>query len=618
MRRAGVALAIAAGAALAAAAPPHARPHPHSRAALWPTFERLVAGFPIADDSGHAFTFPLLGGFEHPRPQLADIDGDGDLDLFVQEYPGRLIYFERTGPDGISPASYTWRSDRWLGLDVGEWSRLVDADGDGDLDLFAESPYSYMRWYRNDGGKRAARMVVVADSVRDVNGAPIFADRQNIAQFADLDCNGKLDMMLGRVDGTVARYEMASLDSAGPRFRHLIDRFEGIQIIGGDANQNGPPGPTLHGANTMALVDVDGDGDRDILWGDFFEPGILWIRNNGSCAAPSMRETPIPFPPGSPLRTSGYNAPAVADLDGDGRLDLLVGVIGGAYDPSTTSTANLYLMTQPAPGQWTIRTRRFLDMLDVGSESSPALGDIDGDGDLDLVIGNKTEPGAAGTASLYFLRNTGTAKAPAFRQSGTLPVAPGYHYAPALADLDGDGKLDLILGTWRDAVQYYRNDGTASAPHFALADSALVKITRGSHTTPALADLDGDGDLDLVVGESSGTLNYYRNDGTRTAPRFTLVSDEWLGVKAGARAVPRLVDLDGDRLLDLVIGTQAGPPLVYRNTGTKTQPAFAAETATVDWPQFSAPAFGDLDGDGRVDLLVGNAGGGLVYFHQLR
>ena len=617
MKRLGAALALAACAgALPAASPQAPAPQEPSR---WPAFERLVAGFPVTDDSGRAYTFPLLGGFEHPRPQLVDIDGDGDLDLFIQEYPGRLIFFERTGADGTSPASYSWRSDRWQDLDVGEWSRFVDADGDGDLDLFAESPYSYIRWYRNDGGPRAARLVMAADSVRDVDGAPIFADRQNIPQFADLDCNGRLDLMLGRVDGTVTRYEMASLDSArGPTFRHLVDRFEGIQIIGGDANQNGPPGPTLHGANTMALVDVDADGDRDILWGDFFEPGLLWIRNNGSCAAPNLRDTPIPFPPGKPLRTSGYNAPAVADLDGDGRLDLLVGVIGGAYDPSTTARANLYLLTQPTTGAWTVRTRQFLDALDVGSESSPALGDIDGDGDLDLVIGNKIEPGPAGSASLYLLRNVGSAKAPSFRSAGTLAVAPGYHYAPALADLDGDGRPDLILGTWRDAVQFYRNDGSPSAPHFTLADSALVRITRGSHTTPSLADLDGDGDLDLVVGESSGSLNYYRNDGTPSAPRFTLVSDEWLGVKAGARAVPRLVDFDGDGLIDLVVGRQAGPPLVYRNTGTRTAPELTADPVVVDWPPFSAPAFGDLDGDGRLDVLVGNAGGGVVYFHQQR
>jgi len=573
-------------------------------------FTRSVDAVPVRDTAGHPYALPFLGGLERPRPQLADIDGDGDLDLFVQDRPGRMMFLEREG------SRWRWRTDRWQDLDVGEWSRLVDVDADGDLDLLAESPFSYIRWYRNDGGPKAPRLVLAADSLRDVDGAPVFADRQNIPQLADLDCNGKLDLLLGRVDGSVARYEMASLDPAtGPRFQLLTERFENILIIGGEAADTLPTAgpvsrPSLHGANTMAVSDVDQDGDPDLLWGDFFEPGLLWIRNSGTCAAPSMKEKPEPFPVGAPLRTSGYNAPTVADMDGDGDVDMLVGVIGGAYDPNRTSTDNLYYLEQVAPGQWRIRSARFLDGLDVGSESSPALGDIDGDGDLDLLVGNRIAPGDRATASLTLFRNTGTAAAPAFQDAGPLAVRPGYQYAPALADLDGDGDPDLVLGTWRDALQYYRND----AGTFTLADSALVRLTRGSHTTPTLGDLDGDGDLDLLVGESSGTLNFYRNDGTPSAPRFTLVSDEWEGIRPGRRSVPRLTDLDGDGDLDLVVGTEAGPPAIYLNRGSRIAWAFEPGGSAPDWPAFSAPVFGDLTGDRAPDLLVGGGSGGLQLY----
>src|SRR5690606_21579302 len=291
----------------------------------------------------------------------------------------------------------------------------------------------------------------------------------------------------------------------------------------------------------------------DILWGDFFEPGLLWIRNDGGCGAPSMRGQPVPFPVGNPIRTSGYNAPTAGDLDGDGDLDFLVGVLGGAYNPTRTARDNLYLLEQSSRGVYEVRTSRYLDGFDLGSETAPVLADLDADGDLDLVVGNKIEPEGE-TGGLFFLENTGSASAPAFRMRGKLPVAAGYHYAPAFGDLDADGDLDLLLGTWRDALLHYRNDGTASAPRFVLADSALVQLTRGSHAAPTLGDLDGDGDLDLLVGEASGAVNHYRNEGSPSAPRFVLVTDEWEALKGTRRTAPRLVDLDGDGDLDVVVG----------------------------------------------------------------
>ncbi|HEU4827680.1 MAG TPA: FG-GAP-like repeat-containing protein [Gemmatimonadales bacterium] len=588
---------------------------------MLPPLERRITAIPIADSTGRHFALPFLGGLERPRPQLVDIDGDGDLDLFIQEYTGRMTFFERS--DSAGTPSWTWRTDRWEALEIGDWSRFIDLDGDGDQDVLSESPYSFIRWYRNDGTPQKARFTLAADTLYDVKDEPIFADRQNIPQLGDLDCNGRIDLMLGRVDGTITRFELRGIEGNAPRFGFVTDRFEGIQILGGDATPGGPPPmaipgaggitPSLHGANTMALVDLDRDADLDILWGDFFEPGLLWIRNNGGCSSPSMREAPVPFPVGNPLRTSGYNAPTPGDLDGDGDLDFLVGVLGGAYNPTRTARDNLYLVEQTTPAAFEVRTTRFLDGFDLGSESSPTLFDLDADGDLDMLVGNKIEPEGE-VAGLYLLENVGSAKAPAFRVRSQLPVAPGYHYAPALGDLDADGDADLVLGTWRDALLFYRNDGSRTSPRFVLADSMLARLTRGSHATPTLGDLDGDGDLDLFVGEASGAINQYRNDGNRSAPRFTLVTDAWNGLQEGRRTAPRLADVDGDEDLDLVIGTESGTPVLFRNTGSAKTAEFARVQEAPVWPALSVPAFGDLDGDGDLDAVLGNAAGGLMLF----
>jgi hypothetical protein len=587
---------------------PRAAPPPTPEA---PVYVSRVNPFPVTDSAGRVLELAFLGGLNVPRPQLVDADGDGDLDLFLQEYTDRLMLFERDGvaPDGLP--RFVLRSARYADLAVGEWYRFSDVDGDGDPDLLGELPFSYVRYWRNVGSRGAPRFIPPTDSLRDADGRALFADRQNILQAADIDCDGLADLLVGRITGTVVHYEAVPGSPPGtPRFRFVTDRFENIEIVA----QFG----SAHGANTMALADYDEDGDLDLFWGDFFERGLLLIENTGSCAAPSLRGRPVPFPPGDPLLTSGYNAPTYGDVDGDGRGDLIVGVLGGAFNPNRTTIANLHLLARDQGGRWVGRTSQLLPVLDVGSESVPALVDLDGDGDLDLLLANKIDPTRQDVGRVYRVENIGTSGAPAFRLSGALPVGATYHPAPAFGDLDGDGDPDLLLGSWSARVGYYRNDGGGPAPGFTAVDSAFVTITRGSNTTPALGDLDGDGDLDLMVGEASGALNLYRNEGGPAEPRFVLVSDAFDGIDVGRRSAPALADVDGDGDLDLVVGSDADGLILFRNEGIRTSPRFVRDRdARLDVPPLSTPAFGDVDGDGDLDLVVGGAGGGATFFERI-
>ena len=590
-------------------------------------FVRRIDPFPVLDEYGRAYTYPFLGGLNNPRPQLVDIDLDGDLDLFVQERSDEVMFFENTG------GAFVWRTDKFQGLDVGEWFRFVDLDRDGAPDLLAERPYSMIRYFRNDGG----RFVPAADTLFDDRGQPIFSDRQNIPNATDIDCDGLQDLFLGQLTGTVTRYEAtAPVGASPPPFTLVTTRFEGIEIVN-------TLGASAHGANTMVFTDVDGDGDEDLFWGDFFEPGILLIENTGSCAAPNLRGEPVQFPPGDPVLTSGFNVPAVADIDGDGDYDMLLGVLGGAYNPNRTAADNLYLLENvggtpdaaPAggaagrapsagranaggpgasPSGYVIRTRRFLDGIDLGAETVVEAGDIDGDGDLDLLVAAKLDPAALNTSRVVVFENTGDAKRPVFRLADTLSFAGFYHYAPALADLDGDGDLDLLLGTWNQGVLAAWNEGGRRTPRWVLADSPLVRLTRGSHTVPAVDDIDGDGDLDLVVGEAAGTLNLYRNVGTPTSPKFELVSDEYGGYDVGRRSAPTFADLDGDGRPDLVVGHEDGGPACFRNTGGEFEPMECPLPALLP---MAAPRLVDLDGDGDLDVLSGTLHGGLTY-HENR
>ncbi len=572
-------------------------------------FTREVHSIAVADETGAAYPFAWLGGLNLPRPQLVDIDGDGDLDLFAQEASDQLMFFENTG--SAEGAGLRWRTDSFQDLSVGEWYRFADMDDDGDMDLLAERPFSYVQYYRNEGTSLEPRFVLATDTLRDVAGQPIFSDRQNIPNVTDIDCDGLLDLFIGRLTGTVARYEEVNRDADEiPRFRLVTERFQNIEIVA----QIG----SLHGANTLALEDIDDDGDMDIFWGDFFEPGLLLLENGGSCQSPAFDGLPQKFPPNDPLSTSGYNAPSFGDTDGDGDLDMVVGVLGGAFNPNLTTVDNLFAFEQTEAGVFELRTGQLLRGLDVGSESAPVLADLDDDGDLDLLVSNKIDPGNLESGFIYHFENTGTASRPSFRLLGKLtPFEGSFHPVPAFGDLDGDGDLDAMVGSWRDGVRFYRNTGTAATPEFVLDSALSVELTRGTNAVPALADIDADGDLDLFAGESSGDLNFWRNTGTPTAPQFTLESDKYAGLDVGRRSFPTLVDLDGDGDLDLALGTERNGIVYYRNDGNSETPAWELdESFNPSVPSYSAPAFADIDADGDLDFLSGGIGGGVMFWRS--
>ncbi|MBS1251670.1 MAG: hypothetical protein MAG451_00703 [Anaerolineales bacterium] len=578
--------------------------NPYDGAAMWEVTGEISAADTLKRVDGGTLNGALesglyAGGIYRAKPALADLDGNGDLDLFIGDYNGYIVHYRNDGlidsgmrvsdfgfslseatarnlQSEVRNVDWTFVTDRWENMDI-SWSTspaFVDIDYDGDQDLLAGTGGGEITFFRNIGTPTTPAWRFVTDEYEgiDVGSYATLA-------FADIDADDDYDLFIGNSDGYVVFY------------RNIGTREEAVWMFVTDDYL----GTNVSGSAQPALADVDDDGDLDFFVGANHE--ISHWRNDGAPTAPSWTLATHQY--ANIYEPSSMLAPAFADLDEDGDLDML---LGWKFGPIRTYT-NLGTPSNPV---WA-RTVDDTCPLDLGGYSTPALGDWDGDGDLDMLVGDYHK-------RVRMVQNEGGQwDGGRWTDVGLVTaVNPDdlYHAAPTLVDIDDDGDLDLFVGEDDGMVDFLTNLGSQTDPNWTLTAIGYQGFDVGTHAKPTFGDLDSDGDYDLLIGEKYGRLRFYENTGTPTSPSWATPDHYFESIDVGYYSAPLLTDLDGDLDPDLLIGDDDGRIWAYENNGGAftllTQDYGAARP-----DDHAAPAVGDLNDDGWPDLVVGSLAGGV-------
>ncbi len=511
---------------------------------------------------------------------LADVDADGDLDILVAKAAsssaGQNLLFLNDGHGVFHDATVTnlpLVSDQSTAVVFGD----VDGDGDPDVLVGARTtsaiPFQTRLWINDGHG------VFTDATTADL---PFRLGNATDAAFGDLDGDGDLDVLAGYVAGDHSSRNDVWLNDGGGHF-----------AVAPTLSAS----PIQDDTYAIALADVDGDGDLDALVGNDEQDRLLLSDGHAH-----LTESTAPTLPPS---EGSLHAAAFGDLDGDGDLDLVT----SASSSDATGTGHAVLLNDGV-GRFVAAPAGTLPPRDLAS-ASLALGDVDGDGDLDVYFAN----GLRGSSRDQLYLNDGAGR---FADVATTHLPPVYavSHIVRLGDIDGDGDLDAFVGnitgsvgTGRDLL--FLNDGSGV---FADASSQLPARTEWTESAD-LGDVDGDGDLDLFLGNSPAYLQrsyrLYLNDGTGTFVDATgrLPDTPHLTVRAIA-----LADVDGDGDLDAIAGTEAQNRL-FLNDGA----GFFTDVTDTNLPAFEdgtrSLVAGDFDGDGDVDFVTGNSGYGTPPAH---
>ena len=490
----------------------------------------------------------------------ADLDGDGDLDvLSASVTDDEIAWYENTDGAGTFGAQQVITT-------LADGATAVfsaDLDGDGDLDvLSASSSDDEIAWYENTDGAGTFGPQQVITTLAD-GAESVFS--------ADVDGDGDLDVLsASRIDNDIAWYE--NTDGAGT--------FGPKQVIEGLAL----------GARSVFSADIDGDGDLDVLSASRNDDKIAWYENTNGAGTFGAQQV---------ITTSAAAATSVfsSDVDGDGDLD----VLSASFDDGKIA------WYENTNGAGTFSAQKVISVLATGAFSVFSA-DVDGDGDLD-VLSASAYAVAGGHRVAWYENLDGAGTFGPQRLITTLAVWPMSVFS---ADVDGDGDLDVLSASLTDdKIAWYENETIHRSALFP-AQQVITNLADGAQAVFS-ADVDGDGDPDVLSASSSdGKIAWYEN----TNGTGTFGAQQAITTATSSAISVHSADIDGDGDLD-VLSASSGDDKIAWYKNLNGAGLFGTQQVITTLADLARSVFSaDLDGDGDLDVLSASANDDKIAWYE--
>ncbi len=626
-----------------------------------------------------------MGGLNMPQFSTIDLNNDGQADLFAFDHESSRGYTFLSVAAPAAPNGRRWQYapqyESLFPADLSNWVLLRDYDCDGRADLFTYATGGDIRVFRNVLAGGQTSFQVASAQLRFTGSftgtANLIIGGYNLPAIQDVNGDGKLDIMSYDfiASSQIELYLNTSPGTCGSALNFNLEslKWGDIEACGNCAGYRfsgqscfTAPRPLHTGGHGLLLVDLDGDGDLDLLDGRDNCPELVKLLNQGTTAAPLLSQAGISasFPSAAaPARVPVFPVGYAFDANFDGRSDLVVApnMVNNLADLVGLSHQIQLFTNSAASGApaYALSASPFLqaDMVDVGEGAAPAFGDIDGDGRPDMLVGSYADRvGSNYRAALAYYRNVGTATRPVFKlmSSDYLGLASQNLLAlkPVLVDLNRDGALDLAYATYdrgTNLIYYILNTAAAGQPVGLSPGNAMFLKAQGTPGTGILpytkgdmacfTDVDGDGYVDLLIGtnetrEPGQSLRYFRNRARGPLDSaFVLVNNDYGRLRdangnAPLNLSPTVADFDGDGRPDLLTVDATGLLRLfadYRSQAPlfieRTDLLYNARTSQYEESRLGlgreshcALAVADVNGDGAPELFVGTQAGGVLSY----